>query len=264
MVLATVALVSLFPLYFTITTAFKSRVEFAKNQLGPPAAPVADNFEKVFGQPYFVKWILNSLILASVSVAVALVIAVLAAYAIARLRFRGRRILFYVIGGLMAVPVIVMIVPLYTMMVRLGLINTYFAPLIVYTGTMVPYMTFFLVGFFSQLPRETLEAGQIDGCTHAGLLRMIVVPLAAPALAAMAIVNFLWVWNELLISLVLLQQDDLRTLAVGLTVFRDRFSVNVPATAAGLVIAIIPTLTLYLIGQRYFVRGLTMGGVKGE
>jgi ABC-type glycerol-3-phosphate transport system permease component len=148
------------------------------------------------------------------------------------------------------------------MMVRLGIINTYLAPLIVYTGTMVPYMTFFLVGFFSQLPRETLEAGQIDGCSHTGLLWRIVVPLAAPALAAMAIVNFLWAWNELLISLVLLQRDQLRTLAVGLTVFQDRFSINAPATAAGLVIAIIPTMTLYLVGQRYFVRGLTMGGVK--
>ena len=104
----------------------------------------------------------------------------------------------------------------------------------------------------------------IDGCGPASLLWRVVVPLSVAALTTLGIVNALWAWNELLISLVLLQDDDLRTLMVGLTVFRDRFSINVPVSMAGLVVALIPMLLLYLAGLRYFVSGLLMGAVKGE
>ena len=115
---------------------------------------------------------------------------------------------------------------------------------------MTPYTTFFLTGFFRRLPEEILDAAVIDGCSPASLLWRIVVPLSVAALATLTIVNALWAWNELLISLVLLQDDSLRTLMVGLTVFRDRFSINVPVSMAGLIVALVSMLLLYLLGLR--------------
>ena len=256
--------VALIPFCFMWVSALKGRVAFARDPLGLPWPPTAENFVAVFGQSAFARWMLNSLLLTIASVVLTLVVSGPAAYAFARIPFRGRRVLFGVVSALMAVPVIAVIVPLFALMVKAGLINTYPAAILVYCGFMIPYTTYFLTGFFSRLPRGIFDAAVMDGCSHGMLLRKVALPLSAPAVVTLAIVNALWVWNELLVSLVLLQSDEMRTLMVGLTVFQDRFGVNVPATMAGLTVSVLPILILYVGGLRYFVSGLTVGALKGE
>jgi raffinose/stachyose/melibiose transport system permease protein len=165
---------------------------------------------------------------------------------------------------LQTVPVIVAIVPLFVVMVRIRLINTYPAAIITYMGFIIPYTTFLLTGFFKEVPQALVDAARIDGCSSFRVFWNILIPLSTPALVTLAIVNTLWVWNELLIALIFLQSDRLKTLMVGLTVFQGLFQINVPAIAAGLVIAITPILMLYIFGQRYFIRGLIAGSLKGE
>jgi ABC-type glycerol-3-phosphate transport system permease component len=255
---------ALLPLYFMAVSSLKSQVGFARNPIGIPQAPTLENFATVVAQDRFLRWMGNSAILTFSSVVLALVISCMAAYAFARLPLRGGRLLFRLTTTLMAVPVVAVIVPLFVFLAQIGLVNNQPAVVLVYVGFMTPYTTFFLTGFFRRLPEEILDAAVIDGCSPASLLWRIVVPLSVAALATLTIVNALWAWNELLISLVLLQDDTLRTLMVGLTVFRDRFSINVPVSMAGLIVALVPMLLLYLLGLRYFVSGLLMGAVKGE
>jgi ABC-type glycerol-3-phosphate transport system permease component len=256
--------VALVPLYFMGTSALKGQMAFSREPMGLPSRPTLDNFAAVFGQPGFGRWMFNSVLLTLTSVGLTLGASSLAAYAFARIPFRARRALFRLTSALMAIPVIAVIVPLFVLMVKVGLVNTYPAAIVVYCGFMIPYTTFFLTGFFSRIPQGIFDAARMDGCSHGLLLRRIALPLSAPALVTQAIVNALWVWSELLISLVLLQADERRTLMVGLTVFQDRFGVNVPATMAGLCVAVAPILLLYVGGLRYFVSGLTVGAFKGE
>ena len=134
----------------------------------------------------------------------------------------------------------------------------------IYAGLTMPFSIYLLTSFFRTLPGELFDAALVDGAGHLRVLRTVVLPLSAPALVTLVVVNSLWVWNELLIALVFLPEDDLKTLMVGLTtVLQGRFSLNVPVLMAGMVLASAPMLLLYFAGQRFFIRGLTAGALKG-
>ncbi len=127
----------------------------------------------------------------------------------------------------------------------------------------IPFSIFLLTNFFRAIPRELIESALTDGATNLRVLVQIILPLSAPALVTLVVVNALWVWNELLIALVFLPEDELKTLMVGITVFRSRYNLDVPITMAGMLLASIPMILLYIFGQRFFIRGLTAGAVKG-
>jgi ABC-type glycerol-3-phosphate transport system permease component len=159
----------------------------------------------------------------------------------------------------MALPPVALVVPLFTLMVDAGLINTLPAVMLVYTGLLVPFSIFFLVNFFKELPEELIEAATIDGASHGRILFSIVMPLSAASTFTLVIVNAIWVWNELLFALVLLQNDTQRTVMAGLALSQGRYATNEPLVMAGAFLSIVPLLLLYLAGQRFFVRGLTAG-----
>ena len=164
--------------------------------------------------------------------------------------------------SLMVIPPVVLIVPLFVSMVQWKLVNTYQGVILIYTGPMLPFSTFLMTNFFRTIPREIIDAAYIDGASNFGVFLRIMMPLSAPAVMTLIVVNALWVWNELLIALVFLQKDELKTLMVGIAALRSRHYVDIPATMAGLLIATIPIVVLYLFGQRYFIRGLVSGAVK--
>lgn len=263
-VMALLSFIALLPVYFMLVNAFKSGVGYAQHPLGLPHLPTLEHFTRVLGASSFPRWVLNSAVLTTASVVIALAISSPAAYAFARLTFPGRDFIFRLISTLMAIPVIAVLIPLFVFMVNVRLINTYPAAIAVYVGFLIPYKIFFLTAFFRQLPTPILEAAVLDGCGTLALLHRMVLPLSRPALVTMAVVSAIWVWNELLIALVLLQNDTSRTLMVGLTVFQDEFRVDVPATMAGLVISAIPVLLVYAAGVRYFVVGFLGGALHGE
>ena len=257
-------LIALFPIYFMLVSAFKSGVGYARSPLALPHPITLQNFAKVLGQSSFLRWAFNSAVLTVTSVAVALIVASPAAYAFARLIFPGRDLAFRLVSTLMAVPVIAVLIPLFVFMVNVHLVNTYPAAIVVYAGFLIPYKIFFLTAFFRQLPEPILEAAVLDGCGTLALLRRMIIPLSRPAFIVMAVVSSIWVWNELLIALVLLQSDASRTLMVGLTLFQDEFRVDVPVTMAGLAISVIPIILVYVVGVRYFTAGFLGGAMQGE
>ncbi len=228
----------------------------------PAAPPTLDNYAAVFQDGRIPIWFVNSVIVTGASVVLATVVSALAAFAIARLQFRGQTFLLRLNVALMVIPPAVLIIPLFLGFQPLGLINTYQGVVIIYAGMLVPFSVFMLASFFRTLPRELFEAARIDGASTVRILRSIVIPLSGPGFMTLIVVNALWVWNELLIALVFLQNDQRRTMMAGLTLFKGHYSVNEPLVMAGTFIAVLPMLLLFLFGQQFFVRGLVAGAVK--
>lgn len=254
-----IGVLTLYPLYFILITAFKTRDEYLDNKFLPPSDPTFENFRAAFRDGDLLRWIANSAGITIASVAVAAVVAALAAYPLARTRFYGRRPFMALNVMLLVVPPVVLVVPLFLFFIGLGLVNSPLAVIIIYVGLLLPFSIYLLVNFFATIPRSLEEAARIDGAGQLRTLWSVFVPLSAPAIVTIVVVNAVWVWNELLIALVFLQDDDRRTLTAGLTFFQGRFQTNEPLVMTGALIATIPMLLLYIAGQRFFVRGLTAG-----
>lgn len=261
-VLLVAVFIALVPTIFMVMTALKSDDEYTFNKVGFPHALVFDHFNVVLFESPFFAWMLNSAILAGGSVLVSTAVSCLGAYAIARMQFKGRNLLFSISVALMAVPPVVMIVPLFVLYSRLGMISTYQGAILIYAGLITPFSVYLLTTFFRTLPKELFEAARMDGAGDFYILRVIVLPLSMPALLTLVVVNALYVWNDLLIAIIFLQDDSKRTLMAGISVFQGRYDNQIPLVMAGMVIASAPMIILYIAFQKYFVRGLMAGAVK--
>ncbi len=258
------SLIVIYPVYFMITTSFKTKMGYINNKLGFPETLVFLNYIKIFQRKMMTMWLINSFIVTLGGVMISTSIAALAAYAFSKINFIGKEKIFNFIITLMVIPPVVMIIPLFVTMVKVHLINTYYGAILVYSGLLIPFSIYFLRNFFITVPKAIIDSALIDGCTRFKAFIKIIVPLSAPALMTLVIVNALWVWNELLIALIFLQKTELRTLMVGLTVFRGRFTIDQPLIMAGLFISSVPMILLYLFGQRFFIKGMVAGSLKGE
>jgi ABC-type glycerol-3-phosphate transport system permease component len=261
LILAT--LMALFPVYVMISAAFKTQSSFLAHPWAPVSDPTLAGFRTALGDQ-FPRWLGNTVLLSVSSVALTLLVAALAGWGFARWSFRGRDTVLGVLVALMVVPPVVLLVPLFVFGVRIGQISTFRLVILIYVGLMLPFSVYMLTNFFRTIPASLIEAAVIDGASSWRVFRRIVLPLSAAPLVTLAVVNLLWVWNELLIALVFLQDDSKKTLMVGITGFQSRYSLDVPAIMAGLTLATLPIVTVYIFGQRYFVRGLVSGAVKGE
>lgn len=255
--------IALFPVYVMLTSAFKSQADFLESPFALPLDPSLRAFEEAVNER-FPTWLLNSVLLTAGSVALTLAVASLAAWGFARWDFRGRDTLLGALVSLMVVPPVVLLIPLFVFGVKLGWISTFRLVILIYVGLMLPFSVYLLANFFRTIPRSLIEAAIVDGASSWSVFRRIVLPLSGAPLVTLAVVNLLWVWNELLIALVFLQDNEKKTLMVGITGFQSRFSLDVPVIMAGLAIATLPIVLLYVFGQRFFVRGLVSGALKGE
>ena len=261
-ILILACVLALVPTVFMVLTALKSQEDFAVNKIGLPQAVVMDHFRTVLFDSPFLLWMLNSALLAAGAVTLSTVVSCLAAYAIARMQFAGRDTIFTLSTSLMAVPPVVLIVPLFVLYTRLGMISTFGGAIVIYAGLITPFSVYLLTTFFRTLPQELFDAARIDGAKDFRILRHVVLPLSLPALLTLVVVNTLFVWNDLLIAVIFLQDDAKRTLMAGISVFQGRYNNQIPLTMAGMVVASAPMLILYISFQRYFIRGLMAGAVK--
>lgn len=261
-ILIVATIVALMPTLFMIITSLKSQEEYTFNKVGFPQDVVLDHFRNVLFESDFIAWMGNSIILAAGAVALSTVVSCLGAYAIARMQFRGRGLLFSISTSLMAIPPVVMIVPLFVLYTQLSLISTYEGAILIYAGLITPFSVYLLTSFFRTLPRELFEAARIDGAGDLLILLKIVIPLSLPALLTLVVVNALYVWNDLLIAIIFLQDDSKRTLMAGISVFQGRYNDQIPLTMAGMVFASAPMIILYLAFQKHYIQGLMAGSVK--
>lgn len=262
-VLLIAVLIVLLPSVFVVMTALKTQTDYSLDKIGFPPMPTLANVEEAMRGGRFGLWLLNSIILASGATALSLAVAAPAAFAFARMRFPFRAPLLAIVTALMVVPPVVLIGPLFLMLTQLGLTSTYHGVIVVYAGLLAPFSVFLLTSFFRAVPHALIESASIDGAASHTVLLRIMLPLTAPAIATLVVVNALYVWNDLLVALVLLPRDELRTLMVGVTIFGSRYNNDVPVAMTGMFLASLPMLIVYLIAQRFFIRGLASGGLKG-
>jgi ABC-type glycerol-3-phosphate transport system permease component len=245
-----------------LANSFKGRDQYLTNILEFPSPLTTENYIAAFAGKDFVRWFVNSAVLTLASTFITMVIALLAGYAFAKMSFKGRNILFRAIVPLMSIPPVAMIIPQFQMIAVFGMVNTLSSVIFIYCGLMLPMTIYLFRNFIISVPDSLLEAARIDGCYSLRILIHIIIPLCKPAIITSSLVNIVWVWNELLIALVFLQKESLRTLVVGITLFKSRYSLNVPVIMAGLVLVTLPMVILYVFGQRRLVDGLLAGSIK--
>lgn len=222
-----------------------------------------ENYTNVLTARRFFMNFLNSIIITVPSTILPIIIAALAAYSFAWLRFRGRNILFLIIVALLVLPLQETWVPVLRMQSALGLKGKFLAIWLAHTAYGLPFAIFLLRNFFSELPRELFEAAHMDGYSDLGVFRSIVLPLSVPALASLGIFQFVWVWNDLMNALVLLQDLKKFPLTVAIQSLLGQYGSEWNLLASGAFISMsIPLLVFFLL-QRYFVAGITAGAVKG-
>jgi multiple sugar transport system permease protein len=262
LLLAPVALVFALPLIWMVLSSFMSNAQI--NQFPPTIIPDSlhvTGWDTVLSDGNFTRWFVNSTIVASVTVVSNLVFCSLAGYAFARLRFRGSTVLFLLILFTLVIPFQLTMIPTFIVMEKLNLVDT-LAALIV-PALALPLGVFLMRQFFVNLPREVEEAARIDGCSRLGVLIHVALPLARPALATLAALTFLLMWNDLLWPLIAINSDEMFTLPLGLTTFQGQHTQDFSAVMAGNVITVIPVLLAFLFAQRSFIASLTSSAVKG-
>jgi multiple sugar transport system permease protein len=255
---------TLVPFYWMIATSLKADREiYGFEATLVPHHPTLAAYVRLFQQTPFLKYVRNSTIIAVSTTAVSLVFGCLGAYALARLRFRGRRLIARGLVFTYLVPPSLLFIPLFAMMSALSLVDTHQGLILAYLGFTVPFCTWLLMGYFRSVPLELEEAALVDGCTRLGALIRVVLPMSLPALAVVAFFSFTQAWNEFLYANVFVNSVEVRTITTGLTLFivEDVFFWGPMMGAAFL--SALPPLVVYLIFQRWVVKGLTLGAVKG-
>lgn len=259
--MAILALSCVYPVFFAINNALKSNKGYILDRFGIAWQPTLDNFAQAWTRSNLDEYFLNSLIVTVGAVALLLVVSSLAGFALAVLRFPYRKLIFIVILASLMIPVQVVLVPFYQTIIGLGLLNTHVGLIISYTAFFLPFSVYLMTAFYSGLPRELVEAARIDGAKLLQVWWHVMLPMGKPALITLGILNTLYCWNDVLISLLVLQ--DKRTLMVGIAALRGEYTTNVPLLSAGIVLAAAPIVLIYVIFQRQIVSGIAVGAVKG-
>jgi multiple sugar transport system permease protein len=253
-----------YPMIWIILTSFKTEIELQQTPITYlPKAPSFTSYVQVFEQQPFAQYFLNSVLVASLSTIICVVIAALAGYAIARVNLPFKRFISIAVVAAGIFPVVSLIVPLYQMMLALGWLNTYLALVIPYAAFSLPISILTLAAFFQGIPKELEDAAMVDGCSRLGALWRIIVPLSAPGMATAAILAFVNSWNEFLLALTFASNQATRTVPPAVALYQGEFSFPWPVISAAITIAIIPIVVMILIFQQRIISGLTAGSVKG-
>lgn len=262
-VLGIVTLVIVVPIVIMVFGALKTRGEMFANPYTIPIPQHWENFGLILTTPSFWTLMRNSLIVMLASTAGVLITSSLAAFVFARLQFKGKELAFnFLTLGLMF-PITVAIMPVYLVIRQMQLIDSLWAVILVQTAFGIAGNTLILRGFFLSIPMELQDAASIDGCSTFGFFWRILLPLAQPALAAVAALTMIVSWNDLLTPLVLLNSDKLWTLPLGTMQFQGQYSSDLALTAAFVTLSALPVIIFYMFAERQIVAGLTAGAIKG-
>jgi multiple sugar transport system permease protein len=264
LILVFIALLILLPLFWMLSTSLKPKSQLFLPQIyWIPKRITLENYTNLFSDPSIpvVRWFFNSLAVSTVSTILVLVLDSLAAYAYTRLEFPGRKIIYAAMLATLFMPGLMFLIPNFVTIYNLGLLNSY-------AGVILPYLAgvfgvFFLRQFFESLPKELEEAALIDGANRFQTFYKVVLPLAKPALATLAVITFLASWNDFLWPLLILQDTNLQTLPPGLSTLQGAYTSEYGLMMAGAVIVAIPVLIIYIALQRFIVQSVASTGLKG-
>lgn len=252
----------IFPFYWIMTGAFKSQADAIK--IPPqwwPEAPTLENFRKLLVQNPAGNWMMNSILIALITMLLVCVTSALAGYVLAKKRFYGQALLFSVFIGAMALPKQVILVPLVRIISFMGIHDTLAAVILPLIGW--PFGVFLMKQFSENIPTELLESAKIDGCNELKTFTSIAFPIVKPGFAALAIFTFINTWNDYFMQLVMLSSREKLTISLGVATLQAEMATNYGLIMAGAALAAVPIVTVFLVFQKFFTQGITMGAVKG-
>jgi len=253
----------LFPLLYMISLSFQPTSDIlTSHPTLVPSNPTLLNYTQAWSENSFGHYFLNSLLVALATVVVTIVLASLAAFAFARYRFPFKELIFYLFLASLAVPSVDLIIPQYILMSRLHLTDSLEGLVLIYASENLPFAIFLLRGFFEAIPKELEESFRLDGARTIRVLTRLIAPLSAPALAVVAVFTFNFAWEEFVIALTLINNSSRWTLPIGLNFFIGEHTTQWGPLFAGSMIATVPSIIVYVIAQRWFSRGVSLGGFR--
>lgn len=263
-VLLLFALIALYPFTQIITISLRPADKLLSTSLALiPEGASFENYRKLFTETPYLRWMFNSLMVTLVVTITGVTFASTAGYAISRFKFSGRKVFLEGLLVTQMFPATMILLPLYIMLIKFQLINSYLGCIVVYTATALPFSIWQMKGYYDTIPVALEEAARIDGCTPWQTFYQVILPLAAPALVITALFSFMTAWNEYIVAAQVLQDVNLFTLPVGLKMFQGQMQTQWGLYAAGALIVSVPVVVLFLALSRYLISGLTLGSVKG-
>jgi ABC-type glycerol-3-phosphate transport system permease component len=255
---------ALFPVYWVVITSLKPRSEiYTRTPDLWPSDPQWDQYPRVLGEGHVGRALMNSLIVAGGTMVVCLIVGSMAAYALARFRFRLNRFLMMLVLMTQLFPLVVLVIPLFVIMRKAGLLGTYWSLIITYLAFSVPLAIWVMRGFILSIPEELEHAARIDGATRIGAMWRVVLPLAAPGLATTAVLSFLEGWKEFLLELTFINDEDRKTVPLVLQSFVGRGDTDWGAVMATSVLYTLPVALVFVIARKHLMTARTAGAVKG-
>jgi raffinose/stachyose/melibiose transport system permease protein len=256
--LATLVVAVLYPLFWMVTSGLKTTQELFGNAWALPSQLRWSNFVDAWNQGV-VRYLLNSVIVSAASVATTVGLSALAAYALTRTRIPlATPISFAILGGMMLSPTVALI-PLFRLIQAIGIFDSYWALIVLYTAFRIPFTVFLIRAYMVTISRDLEDAAVVDGASRLQIFLNVILPLSRPIIVSASLLHALFAWNEFLFALVFINSSDLKTLPVGLLDLQSKFLTNYPVMFAGLTIAALPMIVVFVLGQRQFVRGLAEG-----
>jgi ABC-type glycerol-3-phosphate transport system permease component len=255
--------ITLFPLVWVLSTSFKPNEEainFPPKFL--PEKVTFNNYVFVLTDPGLVRSLINSFVVSVGSTALSVVVSALGGYAFARFQFKGKNLIMSIILGLFMIPVVINIVPLYTMLSNIGMLNSPIGLILTFQILIIPLNILLFKNYFETIPKELEEAALIDGCSRLGVLKRITIPLSTPGFAIAAVLSFRFSWNEFILPIVLANRPDSVVFQVALYQFISLYRIQWGYLTAGITLAIIPVLVLMLSFQKQMIKGLTIGAIR--
>lgn len=259
-----ITLLLAFPFVWMVTTSLKDKTEmFSAQPTLFPKVVTWENYRSMWVDYNFAPYLKNSLIVAVSTTLISLLVATFLAYGISRFKFRGKKVVFNLLILTQMFPLPLLIITIYVVFARLGLIDSRAGLIISYCTFAIPFATMMLKSYFDGLPLELEEAAAIDGCNPFSTIFRVVIPLSAPSIAAMGLFSFILAWQEFMMSLTLIRSPALRTLPVGITLMVGFRDIMWGPLMAGTVVVTLPVVALFIYFQKYLITGMTMGAVKG-
>ena len=260
--LASAAIVMLYPIFMMVLSGFKTTPEIFMSPFSMPKKFNIENFQVIWEKTNVPRYFLNSIIVTVSSIALLLITGTMAAYAISRYKFRGALMVsLFFLSGLM-LPLRLAIIPLFIQLKYLGLIDSLLGLIFIYTAMSLPATVFILTGFLRSLPKELEDSARMDGASELRIMLDIMVPLVSPALVIAGIYSAVPIWNDFFFPLIFIQSPEWKTLAQGLTTFFGEYSINYGVLYAGLSLASLPMILIFIIQSRRFIAGMTAGALK--
>jgi raffinose/stachyose/melibiose transport system permease protein len=254
--------VAVYPIFLMIVSSFKTNAEILSDPLGLPKSFSLAPYRKLWEAVPITDFLVNSLIVSVAAVLITLLVSSLAAFYLARFSFKWNSLLslFFLIG--LMIPIKLGIVPLFLLMKKLGLLNSLWSLILIYTASGIPISVFILTGFFRTIPVELEEAARMDGCNHFQVFWRVLLPLIRPALGTVTIITFIQAWNDFFFPLLFIQEETLKTIPVGMLSLFGEYEADWSLLFAGLTLSALPMIVVFLLASRQFMEGLTAGALK--